>query len=206
MSFEFNPFTGKFDIVSSGSGTTTPDNFSIKKVISTTAIPSNQEMIVTDIEIDAEFDVEGQVVIDPIETPQDNFAYSEITKRVNIPEHQQMIVDADLIIENELQIDGYCLLEEVGNVINFSFKEIVTSLAIPAHQQMIADGELLLDNDLILEGEVSILTGIDDEFVPWYEIPTGKVINIKQYREYFISDDIILDGVIEVEGRLVIGA
>ena len=38
-----------------------------------------------------------------------------------------MIVDVDLIIENELQIDGYQFLEEVGNVINFSFKEIVTS-------------------------------------------------------------------------------
>lgn len=50
MSFKFNPFTGKLDLVGSGSGggSSSPDNFSYKviSVGETVEIPANQQMLV----------------------------------------------------------------------------------------------------------------------------------------------------------------
>lgn len=59
MAYEFNPFTGKFDI-------TRPDNFSYELVPlgSTVKIPVNQQMIVHDtLTVDGTLTTDGTLVI-----------------------------------------------------------------------------------------------------------------------------------------------
>ena len=59
MAFKFNPLTGQFDLV--GSGTSSPENFSYELIATgvTVTIPLYQQMIVHELLV-----IEGTLVVD----------------------------------------------------------------------------------------------------------------------------------------------
>lgn len=58
---KFNPFTGKFDFVGSGGGSSSPENFSYQFVgpSQTITVPSGQQML-----FEIPLDIEGTLVVD----------------------------------------------------------------------------------------------------------------------------------------------
>lgn len=212
MSLEFNPFTGKFDFV----GVKAKPTFSFRKVIlgATLVIAAEQEMIVSQfIEIDGSLEIEGVLTVDDLPEYKDNFSQRVVDTRTVIPLNQQMIVTPEVEVVGELVIDGELVLEDFVDTDtdtippdNFSWSKVVSLVEVPANQQMIVDGEIDVQNELRLEGSLSLLGGVDEDDLPWFRIPEKKVITVSSNAEYFLSQFLILEGLINVEGNLVIGA
>ena len=197
-------------------------------------IPVEQQMIVDQsIEIDGSLLVDGELFIEdfkevvipppPVFTQVDQFSYKLINagETVTIPSDQEMFLADRVDIDGILIVDGHLAVGEgvppVDPVVlpadNFSYTEVQLAqvINIPVRQQMVVDGMATVDGVLEIDGELSFLSTppeVEDEFLPWYEIPAGKVIQIKQYREYFLSEYLLLDGELQIEtgGRLAIGA
>jgi hypothetical protein len=196
-------------------------------------IPEEQQMIVDRvIEIDGALLVDGELLLEdfkevviptpPVFTQVDQFSYKLIGagETVTIPADQEMFLADRIDIDGTLIVDGHLAVGEgvppVEPIVipgdNFSYTEVQLAqvINIPVRQQMVVDGMMTVDGVLEIDGELAFLPAPpepeEDEFLPWYEIPSGKVISIKQYREYFLSEYLLLDGEIQIDGRLVIGA
>lgn len=111
MSVTFNPFTGNFDFVGTGSPSTSADNFSYHTIPASSliTIPINQQMIVVDgLDVEGELIIDGMLVVDNFVDennffPPYNIAVGEVYK---VPARKQFFSAVSLEIDGELQVEG----------------------------------------------------------------------------------------------------
>lgn len=206
------------------------DNFSYREILSgeTVRILGGQQMfVVRDQIIEGELVIEGSLILEELlnesELPvfPENFSYSAIAaqKIVEVPAFQQMFVVSPeyFKVEGELRLDGSLVLDQIEDTPfdpiilpddNFSFKEIPTgsSKTVFSGQQMIIDGILIVEGSLNIEGQVSLISDERDEPLQPYIIVDGEVFKIKAGRQLFSTVGLIVDGYLQNEGLMAIGA
>lgn len=112
MSIKFNPFTGNFDFVGNGTGSTSPENFSYKEIASgeTVEIPVRQQMLVDGhVRVLGHLSVNGEL-IDVSNRGSEKFFYTKVNA------DETVVVEADrlLLYKNHLTVDGH--LRVLGTV------------------------------------------------------------------------------------------
>lgn len=209
------------------------DNFSYTRVelSEVIGIPFGQQMILVGPQIiEGELRLDGSLVMDEfinaeeLETFPENFSHSQIaTLDVKIvPSLQQMFLvsEGPMIIEGEFQVDGSVVVDQVKDtdipeVIipllpddNFSWKDVPSGLtkALPSNQQMIVDGLLLIEGGLLIEGELSLIDDNYDEPLTPYMIAGGELFRIKERRQLFSVVGLVVEGEIQNDGLMAMGA
>lgn len=163
-----------------------------------------------------------QVILEkPLRQLAFNHGYREIisTERVYVESEQEMFITGELVLDGELYVDGILTSDtiEVPSVAipddNFSFWDIPinTTKTIPVTQQMLVDALIQIDGQINIEGELSIIIDEDtedqaDEFLPPFEILINEFFTVGERREMFLTDVLLLDGTINIDGKLSIGA
>lgn len=111
MSFEFNPFTGTFDLVGAGGGGGfSPDNFSYKKILNSEikTVPENQQMLFSgDIMVQGTLRVLGEIKEIRNAEP-DNFFYTKIEafEFVRVKLNRLLLYKSNLIVHGNLVVEG----------------------------------------------------------------------------------------------------
>ena len=227
---------GRLGQLPSGDSIEGADNFSYFQITHPTNIEAGEQMLLTEesILVEDELIIEGQAILEqqlvippfppfpPI--PDENFSFFEIDEVLQVPSGQQMILAGkSLLIEDELIIEGCALLDDMKDTVipappvyaeNFSHKTVQAGVLVevPADQQMLLDGEMIIEGQMIVEGQIVLVDETPEPFIdpgpysPLFEIVAGELVRIPERREYWLSDSLTLDGVLQVEGRLLIGA
>ena len=110
MGYKFNPFTGNFDIVGEGGGSSSPDNFSYQLVASgqTVVVPPGQLMLVDGpIRVLGHLDVQGDVR-DISNRQPEKFFYDLIDtgEVVKIYPNRLLLYQGHLTVLGHLRVNG----------------------------------------------------------------------------------------------------
>ena len=227
---------GRIKRLPSGDELEGSDNFSYFEVSHPTKIESGEQMFLTEesVVVEDELIIEGQAILEqqlvippfppfpPL--PDENFSFFEVLDELTVPSGQQMVlVGKSVITEDELIIEGCVFLDDMKETVvppppvyaeNFSYHTVQSGLAVtvPADQQMLLDGDMIVEGQMVVEGQFVLIDEPEGQFVdpglyaPLFEIQAGELVRIAERREYWLSDSLILDGILQVEGRLLIGA
>lgn len=110
-SFEFNPFTGTFDIVGSGSGGGfSPDNFSYKKILplEVKTIPENQQMLFSgDLMVEGTILVNGEIKdVTNFELEEYFYTLIELGKNVFVKANRLLLYKDNIMVHGNLLVYG----------------------------------------------------------------------------------------------------
>jgi hypothetical protein len=119
-----------------------------------------------------------------------------------------MILVGNLILEGELLLDGQLIGDDFSTTNDFSYKKVESSeiLKIPQSRQMIVDGNFIVEGVVLLEGSLSIINDSDttDQLTPYF-IQSARRYSIKSGYEFFLATNLLNEGTMINEGRLVVG-
>lgn len=139
-----------------------------------------------------------------------NFSYHHILSGISldIESNQHMIVAGELFVEGELNLNGYIVFSDLVDTdtdsLNFSFKESETPFSIPNKQEMILTSEFIVNAELNNQGTMSLILTSYDEFLPKWNVLDNDILLIKSGREMSLHGELVVDGEIQVQGRLIV--
>lgn len=110
MGIKFNPFTGNFDFVGTGSTGSSVDNFSYKNIETgvTVEVPETQEMLLqSDIMVDGDLFSSGNVVqLQDWSKWAFFWDYIPVSESIRVPVNRLMLYMNPFMVDGNLMVEG----------------------------------------------------------------------------------------------------